>query len=294
MAVRTAVIAVAGFGTRFLPATKVFPKELLPIIDKPVVQHLVEEAADSGIENVVLVTRPSAGGMLEHFEPHPALESEVAKKPVILDKLERLNSLREKTNLTFVEQPSELPYGNGSPVLAAKAFLEPGQPFIYMFGDDMVRSDIPCTKQLIDMYEKHSPDAVIAAQSVPPEETSRYGIVKVKPETDPPEMESIIEKPAAGEAPTTLAQFGRFLLPYRIVEILETLDVGMDNELWLADAIDKLCKEARILVDEIEGTWFTTGDPLRFLIASVAFGLNDPEIGPDFERYLKSLTETFK
>lgn len=294
MAVRTAVIAVAGFGTRFLPATKVFPKELLPIIDKPVVQHLVEEAADSGIENVILVTRPSAGGMLEHFEPHPVLESEVASKPVILDKLERLNSLREKINLHFIEQPSDLPYGNGSPILAAKGFLESGESFIYMFGDDMVRSEVPCTKQLIDLFEKHLPDGVVAAQSVAPEETSRYGIVKVKPETDPPEMESIVEKPAPGTAPTTLAQFGRFLLPYRIVEILETLDVGMNNELWLSDAIDKLCKEGRVLVDEVDGTWFTIGDPLRFLIASVAFGLNDPEIGPDFERYLKSLTETLK
>lgn len=290
--VRKAVIAVAGFGTRFLPATKVVPKELLPIVDKPVVQFLVEEAAASGIRDVILVTRPSAHGIAEHFNRDNQLESLVAPNPIIAKKLERLNTVCEQLNLTCIEQPSDLPYGNGSPLLAAKSLLQEDEPLVYMFGDDMVLASTPCVKQLLDVFQEHSPAAVVAAQNVPWEETSHYGIVEVKPGSSPPEMQSIVEKPRPEEAPSTLAQFGRFVLPYRIIEILENLDLGKNGELWLADATDKLCREenARVLVKEVQGTWFTIGDPLRFLIANVEFGLRDAEIGAQFATYLKALS----
>src|SRR5262249_29168011 len=159
---------------------------------------------------------------------------------------------------------------------AAREFLG-NEPFVYMFGDDMVLADKPCARQMIEVFERHQPGAMIAVQDVPPSETNRYGIVKLKPNTDPPEMESIVEKPAPGKAPSTLAQFGRFVLTPRVVEILERRELGLGNELYLTDAIDKLSREARVLVQRIEGTWHTIGDPLRYLIASAEYALRHPE-----------------
>jgi UTP--glucose-1-phosphate uridylyltransferase len=204
-------------------------------------------------------------------------------------KLQALNSIREAANFAVVHQGQHLPYGNGSPLLAAKSFLSHDEPFVYMFGDDMVLSNTPCVKQLIDTFEKHQPGGVVAVQNVPREETSRYGIVELKPGSDPPEMKAVIEKPDPESAPSTLAQFGRFVFSGQVVDILEKLELGKDNELWLADAIDKLSQNQRVLVEEIKGTWYTTGDPLRFLIACIEYGLRDPEIGAELAEYLKSV-----
>jgi UTP--glucose-1-phosphate uridylyltransferase len=143
-------------------------------------------------------------------------------------------------------------------------------------------------KQLLDVYQQHRPGAVIAVQDVPPEETGRYGIAEVKPGSRPMELKSIIEKPRPGQTASTMAQFGRFVLSSRIIEILENLGVGKNNELWFTDAIDKLSRESRVLVQRIEGTWYTIGDPLRYLIANVEYGLHHPEIGRDFADYLQT------
>ncbi|MCZ6682345.1 MAG: UTP--glucose-1-phosphate uridylyltransferase [Planctomycetota bacterium] len=291
MAIRKAVIAIAGFGTRFLPATKVVPKELMPIVDKPVVQYLVEEAVGAGITDICLVTRPGNTAVAEHFARSPELEAQLAESKNT-DRLQMIRAISEMARFTFVPQGNHLPYGNGSPLLAAKEFIGQDDAFVFMFGDDMVVSDTPCVKQLVDLYEARNPGAVIAAQSVPKSETSRYGIVKLKPGSEPPEMESIIEKPNPDQAPSTLAQFGRFVLSGRILEILEGLDLGKDNELWLTDAIDKLSKESRVLVKEIEGTWYTIGDPLRFLIASIQFALRDPSISNQVADYLRQTRST--
>lgn len=158
-----------------------------------------------------------------------------------------------------------------------------------MFGDDLVIADTPCVRQLIDVYEDSRPGAVIAVQNVPRAETCRYGIVKPKPNTKPLEMESIVEKPAPDQAPSTLAQFGRFVLPSRIIQILEKLELGKGNELWLTDALDKLCREQRVVVHEIDGTWYTMGDPLRYLIANVEYALKNRDVGKDFLAYLRTL-----
>lgn len=286
MKIKKAVIAVAGYGTRFLPATKVLPKELIPLVDKPIVQYLVEEAVASGIEDIILVTRAGSGGIADHFDSSRELEVhlETQKSQKYLDIIQAIPKL---ANFAFVRQARHLPYGNGTPLLAARRFLTSGEPFVYMFGDDLVLSEQPCVAQLIDTYSRYSPGAVVAVQDVPREVTNRYGIVKLKPGSNPPEMESIVEKPSPEEAPSTLAQFGRFVLSPRVVEILETTALGKGNELYLTDAIDTLSREQQVLVQKVDGTWLTTGDPLNFLKATVEYALLHPEYGADFAAYLK-------
>lgn len=283
MEVIKAVIGIAGFGTRFLPATKSVPKELLPVVNKPIVQHLVEEAARSGIRDVILVTRPSSQLVRDHFSNSPELELHLAEKGKS-DYLEIVKAVARSANVTVVPQGEHLPYGNGSPILAAKPFLEEDQPFVYMFGDDLVLSKTPCIQQLIDSYRKHRPAGVIAFQRVPWPEIKHYASVKLKGNSM--EIESLVEKAPAEKAASNLAQLGRFLLPWRIVEILEATEVGPGDELYLTYANNRLCQETCVLAHEIEGRWLTTGDPLRYLKANVEYGLSNPEIGQEFAAYL--------
>jgi UTP--glucose-1-phosphate uridylyltransferase len=291
MTIRKAVIAVAGFGTRFLPASKCIPKELMPIVDKPVIQYLVEEAVSSGIRDVIFVVRPGTQMIADHFDSSRELEIhlEETQKTHYLRIVQELPKI---ANFAVVRQGRHLPYGNGTPILAAMEFLGRHEPFVYMFGDDLVlagRGQKPCLTQLIEAYERYEPAAVIAVQDVPLSETNRYGIVKVKPGTDPMEMESIVEKPAPGQAPSTLAQFGRFVLTPKILDIISKKELGLGGELYLTDAIAKLCREDRVLVQRVIGRWHTVGDPLRHLITSVEYALTHPEIGPDFAQYLRGI-----
>jgi UTP--glucose-1-phosphate uridylyltransferase len=288
MKIRKAVIAVAGFGTRFLPATKVLPKELIPIVDKPIVQYLVEEAHDSGIEDIIFVTRPGSQGIADHFDSTRELEIHLEEQKKA-DLLKKVKALPELANFAVVRQGRHLPYGNGTPLLAARRFLGKDEPFVFMFGDDLVLSDVPGCKQLIDLYEKHQPAAIVAAQEVPREETKKYGIVAVKPGSDPAEMASIVEKPEPDKAPSLLAQLGRFVLTPRVVEVLENTALGKGNELYLTDALATVCKEGRVLVHPVSGMWLTTGDPLNFLKASVHYALRHPEIGKPFAEFLRTL-----
>ena len=288
MTIRKAVIAVAGFGTRMLPATKSQPKEMLPIVNKPVVQYLVEEAVESGIEDIILVLHSGSPAIAQHFDSAPELEAQLTRQKN--DRyLEMVQAIPRMANLAFVWQGGHLPYGNGTPLLAARRFLTPGEPFVYMFGDDLVLSDKPCVRQLMDVYEDYQPSAVIAVQDVAPEDVRHYGIVKTKPGRNPLEMESIVEKPEIDEAPSTLAQFGRFILPPNIVDLLDSQKLGKQGELWLADALDTLCHSERVLVHAIEGTWYTMGDALRYLIANVEYALRNPEVGKKFADYLRTV-----
>ena len=285
-----AVIAVAGYGTRFLPATKVQPKEMLPIVDKPIVQYLVEEAVASGIEDIILVTRSGTQAVANHFDSSPDLEVHLERQQNE-HYLKIVRDIPQMASFAIVRQARHLPYGNGTPLLAARRFIGNDEPFVFMFGDDLVLSDTPCVKQMIDVYQRERPAAVVAFQDVPREETCRYGIARLKEGTDPPEMESIVEKPAVEEAPSTLAQIGRFVLSPEVIRILETIHVKQGTELYLTDAIAQLCRRDRVIVHPIEGKWLTTGDPLRFLIANVEYALRDASISADFAKYLRGVVE---
>jgi UTP--glucose-1-phosphate uridylyltransferase len=297
MKITKAVIAVAGYGTRFLPATKVQPKEMLPIVDKPVVQYLVEEAVASGITDIILVTRSGNQALEDHFDSSRELEIhlETQKKWRELEEVQRIPAM---ANFIYVRQTKDMPYGNGTPLLCAKSLIHPDEAVVYMFGDDIVKSEVPCAKQLIDVYDECHPAAVIAVQEVPAQEVSRYGVPKLKPGAGRNELEYIVEKPAPEKAPSNLAQLGRFVLSCKIIDILEGLKEdlkkenskeGENGELWLTDAIDRLAATDTVIVHPIEGKWLTTGDPLRFLKTTVEFALDRPDIGAEFAEYLRGL-----
>ena len=284
-AITKAVIAVAGSGTRFLPATKAQPKEMLPIVDKPIVQYVVEELVASGIEDIILVTKWDKKTLEDHFDRSYELEHalEAAGKIKLLTEVRRISSM---ANFIYVRQKG--PYGNGTPILSAASIIK-DEPFVFAWGDDLVLSKTPFTKKLIENYEKHGAP-VIGAQKVPKKTVDRYGIIKLKPRTM--EMEQVIEKPSVGKAPSQLAQFGRMVLTPEIVSILKETKLGKGNELWVTDAISKyILRGGKFMVEEVkDGKWLTTGDPLNYLKAVVEYALVREDIGSEFKSYLRNLS----
>ena len=288
MKVRKAVIAAAGYGTRFLPATKTIPKEMLPLIDKPIIQILVEELVNSGIWDIIIVTRAGQHALEDHFDSNFELEY-MLKQSKKTDYLEITKRPAKLANFIFIRQNRDLPYGNGTPLLCVNHLINENEPFIYAFGDDLVKSVVPCTKQLLNIYEKN-PDAaaVMAVQEVSKSEVERYGIVEIK-KGSRMEVENIIEKPAAKETASRLADFGRFILDRRIIKILQKHKLGKGGELWLVDALKELAQKEKVLAAEIKGEWLTTGDPLRMIKATIEFGLERKDIGSGLRDYLRKL-----
>jgi len=287
-----AVIAVAGYGTRFLPATKNQPKEMLPIIDKPGIQYLVEECVESGIENIIMVTRFGQSVMENHFDSNAVLEQQLRANGK-LDLLKKVQRVSQMANIVYVRQRSHFPYGNGTPLLVVKDLIEKDEAFVFMWGDDMVQAKVPAVKQVIKAWQKEPGAVILGAQEVDLKEVSRYGIVKLKKGSQN-EVEGVVEKPKTEEAPSRLAQYGRFILNHKIIDILwknyENNKLGKDGELWLTDAIHEYIKgKGKVLVAPIEGKWMTTGDPLRYLQTTVEFALARDDIGPDFRKFLKEL-----
>lgn len=291
MKVTKAIIAVAGYGTRFLPATKNQPKEMLPIIDKPIVQYLVEEAVDSGIKDIILVTRFGQAAMENHFDSNLELEIQLEKNGK-KEALEKVQKVYKMANFIYVRQGRHLPYGNGTPLLCVKDLLRKGERFVYMFGDDLVLSKKPCTEQIIDYSDKEDQAVTVAVQKVPDSEVHRYGIYRMK-KGSKDKVKDAIEKPDPGEVESRMAQFGRFVLNTDVVKILnshhEKGKLGKDNELWLIDAIIEYAKLNPVYAAQIEGEWLTTGDPLRYMKAQVKYALDRKDLREDFKNYLKSL-----
>lgn len=291
--VTKAVIAVAGYGTRFLPATKNQPKEMLPIIDKPIVQYLVEEAVKSGIKDVILVTRFGQTSLENHFDSNMELEIQLEKNGK-KKQLKEVQRVYRMANYVYVRQGRHLPYGNGTPLLCVENLLGKDERFVYMFGDDLVLAKKPCTRQIIDYSNKKGGAVTVAVQEVPATEASRYGIYKLK-KGSKDRVEDAVEKPEPGKAPSRLAQFGRFVLNPDIVKILKdhhkTGKLGKDKELWLIDAIIEYAKKQPVYAARLDGKWMTTGDPLRYMKTQVEFALARKDIGPEFQKYLQSMCE---
>jgi UTP--glucose-1-phosphate uridylyltransferase len=282
-----AIIAVAGYGTRFLPATKNQPKQMLPIIDKPIIHHVVDECVASGIKDIIMVTQAGQGSMEDYFDNHVEIEHalEMNGKTELLEQIKKIPLM---ANFVYVRQKKNLPYGNGTPLLCAAPLIDDDEAFAYLFGDDLVISKTPCLKQLIQVYENNECDGVIAAQRTPKSELNRYGIIKFKEGTN--EFDALVEKPDPDKAPSNMAEFGRFILNYKTVKEMTKLKTGLGGELWLVDAITKASKNGgKFLVHDIEGKWLTTGDPLRYMQTQVEFALQRGDIGSDFKKFLKSL-----
>lgn len=290
MQVKKAVIPAAGLGTRFLPATKAMAKEMLPIVDKPTIQFIVEEALKSGIEDILIVTGKAKRPIEDHFDANIELETNLKEK----GKTELLKLVEETTdvNLHFIRQSH--PKGLGHAVLQAKAFVG-NEPFVVMLGDDLMEDKVPLTKQLINDYEKtHA--STIAVMKVPHEDTSKYGIINPGEQVQPGlyNVKNFVEKPAPEKAPSDLAIIGRYLLTPEIFNVLEVQKPGAGNEIQLTDAIDELNKTQRVFAREFKGQRYDVGDKLGFIKTSIDYGLKHPEVKDGLKDYILELADEFK
>lgn len=277
--IKKAVVAVAGSGTRLLPATKAMPKEMLPIVDKPIIQLVVEELVAGGIEDIIMVTKWDKKPLEDHFDYNWALQNDLAKSGKE-DLRQEVKRIADMANFIYVRQKG--PYGNGTPVLSATSLVE-GEPFIYVWGDDLVKSKVSFTKQMVDDYDK-SGHLMIGVQEVPESEVNRYGIVDVDENM---KLKGIVEKPDPSEAPSRLADFGRMILNQDIVDALKETNLGKGNELWIVDAITKYVRAGgEFYAKKVEdGEWLTTGDPLNYLKTTLKYAMDREDIGEDLKKY---------
>lgn len=281
--IRKAVIPAAGFGTRFLPATKAQPKEMLPIVDTPAIQYIVKEALDSGIEEILIITGRSKRAIEDHFDSSVELEELLQKQ----GKNKQLAMVKDLADIKihFIRQKS--PRGLGDAVLCAKAFIG-DEPFAVLLGDDIVYNpEKPCLQQLMDCYEQH-PGIILGAQFVPNEKVSSYGIVSGEPLADNLyRVHGLVEKPSVDKAPSNLAVLGRYILTPDIFDILENTKPGVGNEVQLTDALAASKTDTYALA--YEGVSYDTGDKLGYLKATVEYALRNEELGAAFKEYLKGL-----
>lgn len=288
--VRKAIIPAAGLGTRFLPATKAMPKEMLPIVDKPTIQYIVEEAVASGIEDIIIVTGKGKRAIEDHFDFAPELEQNLMEK----GKAELLDKVRYSTNLAdihYIRQKE--PKGLGHAVWCARNFIG-DEPFAVLLGDDIVQSGTPCLRQLINIYEE-TRSSVIGVQTVPDDETHRYGIVEPSiQEGRRYQVHNFVEKPKQGTAPSNLAIMGRYILTPEIFMFLEQQETGAGGEIQLTDAIQKLNQIQRVFAYDFEGKRFDVGEKIGFVKTTIEFALQDPSLRLELLPYLENILDEMK
>ncbi|CAK6476286.1 UTP--glucose-1-phosphate uridylyltransferase [Peribacillus frigoritolerans] len=282
-----AIIPAAGLGTRFLPATKAMPKEMLPIVDKPTIQYIVEEAVASGIEDIIIVTGKGKRAIEDHFDYSPELEQNLMEK----GKIELLNKVQYSNNLAnihYIRQKE--PKGLGHAVWCARKFIG-DEPFAVLLGDDIVQSETPCLKQLIGQFEETN-NSIIGVQTVPKDETNRYGII------DPAfqdgrlyQVENFVEKPALGTAPSNLAIMGRYILTPEIFNLLDQQETGAGGEIQLTDAIQKLNQIQRVFAYDFEGKRYDVGEKLGFVKTTIEFALQNDEIKGELVEFLEQMVK---
>jgi UTP--glucose-1-phosphate uridylyltransferase len=290
MRVRKAVFPAAGWGTRFLPATKAQPKEMLPLVDKPIIQYGVEEAVAAGIEQIIIVTSTHKGAIEDHFDLNYELEKVLEEKGEI-EKLRQVRAITDLAQLAYVRQKEQL--GLGHAILMAKDLIG-HEPFAVLLPDDIVVAERPAIGQLIHAYEQtHS--SVVAVANVPVAEVSRYGIVAAEIDADHrnggrlQRMTRIVEKPKPADAPSTLAVIGRYVLTPKIFDKLEQTQRGAGGEIQLTDAIEALMDEQSVYTYEFEGTRYDAGTTLGWLQATVEMALARPDLATPFREHLRSL-----
>jgi UTP--glucose-1-phosphate uridylyltransferase len=285
MAVRKAVIPAAGLGTRFLPATKAIPKEMLPIVDIPTIQYVVEEAVASGIEHVILVTGRGKDSILDHFDRAPELEAFLAAKGKD-DLAAMVRAIAEQVEISAVRQKEAK--GLGHAVLAA-ASLVGNEPFAVLLGDDIFDATPPCTRQLIDVFEERG-QAAVALLSVPREQTASYGVIagdSIAPGLH--QISAMVEKPTPEDAPSNLAIMGRYVLPPEIFALIEQTPPGKGGEIQLTDALDRLRRGPGILGCEFQGRRYDAGDKVGYIQANLEYALKRPELAARLRPYLREI-----
>lgn len=284
--IKKAILPVAGFGTRFLPATKAQPKEMLPIVDKPVIQYLVEEAVSAGIEEVIFVTGRGKRAIEDHFDTSFELEYNLVEKDKndLLEEVRRISGLAK---FSYVRQPQ--PLGDGHAILQA-AHIVGDEPVLVIFGDCLYDSNVPASTQLIETFEKYG-DPVIGLSEVEKKDVSKFGVIDgVELDEHTWEIKKMVEKPKVEDAPTNLVAVGKYIITPSVFETLAKMKDGKSGEIRLADAFDIMLNNNKPLYGKIlEGTWLDTGNKINFMKAAIHLGLKHPEIKEDLKKYLKNL-----
>lgn len=286
MKVKKAVIPVAGLGTRFLPATKTVPKELLPIVDIPSIQYVVQEAVDAGIEEIIFVTGRGKDGIEDHFDEAPELEQVLAERGQ-KEMVQMLRRIAEMTEVVSVRQKK--PLGLGHAVLCARDLVG-DEPFAVMLADDLIDSDTPCIRQLVEIFQE-TKESVIALLEVPQSEAHQYGVIKgtrLKPGLF--QVEGTVEKPPANEAPSRMAIIGRYVLRPEIFAILRNLQPGKGGEIQLTDGLSQLVRDRQVFGCEFLGERYDIGDKFGFVRATVAYALKRPDLKDKVLQYLKTMS----
>ena len=284
MKVRKAIIPAAGLGTRFLPATKAQPKEMLPIVDKPTIQYIIEEAVASGIEEILIITGRNKKSIEDHFDKSVELEMELEKAGK-QEMLEMVRGISDMVDIHYIRQKE--PRGLGHAIHCAKSFVG-NEPFAVMLGDDVVESQVPCLKQLINCFNEYK-TTILGVQTVEPENVNKYGIVDgLHIEDRVYKVKRLVEKPSVEEAPSNVAILGRYIITPQIFEILENTKPGKGNEIQLTDALEELIKHEAMYAYDFEGKRYDVGDKLGFLQATVEFALKREELRDSFIEYLNT------
>ncbi len=285
--IKKAIIPAAGLGTRFLPATKAMPKEMLPIVDKPTIQYIVEEAVESGIEDIIIVTGKGKRAIEDHFDYAYELEQTLINKNK-LDLLEKVQEPSKMADIHYIRQKE--PKGLGHAVWCARNFIG-NEPFAVLLGDDIVQAETPCLKQLINLYDKtHS--SVIGVKQVPEEETHRYGVIDpIEQNGRSYQVRNFVEKPKLGTAPSNLAIIGRYIFTPEIFMFLEKQEIGAGGEIQLTDAIQNLNHIQRVFAYEFEGRRYDVGEKLGFIETTIEFALQNDEIRDQLLQFMASQLE---
>lgn len=288
--VKKAVIPAGGLGTRFLPATKAVPKEMLPIVDIPTIQYIVKEAVDSGIEEIIFVTSKGKDAIIDHFDTYVEMEQKLERE----GKLELLQVLKDASRMAkfvYVRQPE--PKGLGDAVLCAKDIVG-DEPFVVLLGDDLVDANVPCSKQMIEVYEKNN-KSVVALMRVGNDDVSKFGICGGHPTSERVyNLDTMVEKPSLQDAPSNLAIVGRYVLKPSIFKYLQEIGAGKGGEIQLTDAMAKMMKVEGFVGYEFSGERYDAGDKFGFLQANIAFGLKRRDIAPKLKSYIKELASEIK
>lgn len=289
--IKKALIPAAGFGTRFLPQTKAMPKEMLPIVDKPVIQYVVEEAVASGIEDIIIVTGANKRAIEDHFD---APSQDLVQNLILGNKtkaLDETKKISEMANFIYVRQKG--PYGNGTPVLAGEPIID-GEPFAVLWGDEFIYAEPPRLDQMIKVYEKYGGMIISGVKIEKKEDLKRYGIADLEPiEGNVYKIKKIVEKPEPSEAPSDIATHGAYILPPEIFGALKRIEPGKGGEIWLVDAINLLQQEGVPLYAVVieNGKYYDTGNKLEYMKTAVELALKHPDIGEEFKSFIKSLKD---
>lgn len=287
MKIRKAIIPAAGLGTRFLPATKAMPKEMLPIVDKPTIQYIIEEAVASGIEDIIIVTGKGKRAIEDHFDYSFELEHNLIEKK----KWELLNEVRkssEMADIHYIRQKE--PKGLGHAIWCARKFIG-DEPFAVLLGDDIVEADVPCLKQMIDIYDTYQ-SSIVGVQPVEWDEVSRYGIVDATRVKDRVyQADALIEKPKPANAPSNLAIMGRYILTPDVFQLLEEQTEGVNGEIQLTDALSRLSEQEQILAYHFDGIRHDVGEKLGFIRTTIHYALQNDELKGDLLKYIREVLE---